>query len=394
MDVDERDSVRAEGGEMGRRERTGEQQLGRPQPARGGRGRAEGVPMAYDSTTRADHLLRRFYSGGHDADTALETPVASVRPAIRQRLSQKGIAGDDQEELCGLVVSRMIEAARRSQLPDGQLIGSFSGYALTVVESVFADHLRRTRPNWCGLKRRLLYLLDDHEGAGLFARWKHRLSWLGGFARWRGQPFRACARYSAFCDDDAEFRHGALADRTAAEVELPELLAHLFAWLGTPLEVDELTTHVARLREVHDLEPLSLDGLARESGRDLEYRQPASEEDVAAQVVAALSGAASRDRLWREIRVLLPRQRAALLLGMTRAELLLVAGTATSAAAALDVPLLEWASVWTDLPLADREIAGRLEVTPKQVSNLRKCARERLARWLTSSEAGNDGAVG
>src|SRR5262249_40423247 len=157
--------------------------------------------------------------------------------------------------------------------------------------------------------------------------------------------------YLSFCDDAAAFCHNALGDRDAAQVALPELLAHLFAWLGTPLEVDELTTHVARLQQVEDLEPLSLQALSRAC--EVEHPEPVTQEDMAAQVVAALSTEQRRVQLWQQIRSLLPRQRAALLLGMPREQLLLVAGTATDAAEALEISLEEWISIWRALPLAD-----------------------------------------
>jgi hypothetical protein len=88
--------------------------------------------MTHDSAIQANHLLQRFYAAEDDADNALETLLACVRPAIRQRLSQKGVQGEDREELCGQAVSRLIEAARRSQTSGGERIGNFPAYALSV----------------------------------------------------------------------------------------------------------------------------------------------------------------------------------------------------------------------------------------------------------------------
>jgi hypothetical protein len=48
----------------------------------------------------------------------------------------------------------------------------------------------------------------------------------------------------------------------------------------------------------------------------------------------------------------------------------------------LELPLEELEALWERLPLEDREIAELLDATPRQVINLRKSARERLARRM------------
>ena len=82
------------------------------------------------------------------------------------------------------------------------------------------------------------------------------------------------------------------------------------------------------------------------------------------------------------------RQRSALLLNLRDAQgrgvlaLLPLARIATirEIAQALAMPAEQLAAVWGDLPLADTTIAQSLGVTRQQVINLRKAARERLAR--------------
>jgi hypothetical protein len=46
------------------------------------------------------------------------------------------------------------------------------------------------------------------------------------------------------------------------------------------------------------------------------------------------------------------------------------------------MPVERLASLWNDLPIEDVEIAEHLGVTRQQVINLRKVARERLARRM------------
>ena len=93
-------------------------------------------------------------------------------------------------------------------------------------------------------------------------------------------------------------------------------------------------------------------------------------------------------RLWFEIKALPPRQRMALLLnardesGESVARLLAATGLAPvdSLAAALGMDEDELNELWDELPLADDVIAARLGLTRQQVINLRKAARDRLAR--------------
>ena len=101
-------------------------------------------------------------------------------------------------------------------------------------------------------------------------------------------------------------------------------------------------------------------------------------------------GEPAAERLWKEIRELPPRQAAALLLnlrdgqGRNAAILLPLTGIATlrEMAAAVELPPEKLAALWGRLPLEDTALAGLLGVTRQQVINLRKSARERLARRM------------
>jgi hypothetical protein len=56
-------------------------------------------------------------------------------------------------------------------------------------------------------------------------------------------------------------------------------------------------------------------------------------------------------------------------------------------AEALAMPAHEFAKLWNDLPLEDMTIAQQLGITRQQVINLRKSARERLARRMSALDA-------
>jgi hypothetical protein len=98
--------------------------------------------------------------------------------------------------------------------------------------------------------------------------------------------------------------------------------------------------------------------------------------------------------MWREIRGLRLPQRLSLLLNLrdsksaSAIELFVFLGIATidDIAAALEMSAEDLAAIWNALPLEDNVIAERLGVTRQQVINLRRAARERLARRLQNAK--------
>ena len=122
---------------------------------------------------------------------------------------------------------------------------------------------------------------------------------------------------------------------------------------------------------------------------------PASTEDVAAAVASAIFAEEMREQFWREICVLPPQQRGALLLHLEQDDLLRLQGRKSTIASALGIARSEFReSVWPALPLSDREIAGRLGIgaggktsAEKRVSNRRECALKRLGRFWSRSDS-------
>ena len=102
-------------------------------------------------------------------------------------------------------------------------------------------------------------------------------------------------------------------------------------------------------------------------------------------------------RLWEEIMLLPLRQRTALLLnlrderGASAIEIFPFCGVATvgALADALGLERNALAELWPSLPLDDLAIAERLGATRQQVINLRRCARERLARRMKARSRNN-----
>src|SRR5205085_6988337 len=124
-----------------------------------------------------------------------------------------------------------------------------------------------------------------------------------------------------------------------------------------------------------------------------ETTTPVMDVDLIDATPSAYEQLASReaaDALWVEIQQLPVRQRVALLLGardssgQSAVAMFPAAGVATieQIAAVLEIAHDELASFWPDLPLDDNSIAARLGGSRQQIINLRKSARDRLARRL------------
>jgi len=94
--------------------------------------------------------------------------------------------------------------------------------------------------------------------------------------------------------------------------------------------------------------------------------------------------------LWKEICELPKQQRMALLLNLRdRGEgdaliLFTFLGTTNlrQIAQVLEIQPAAFAPLWNQIPLSDNDIAARMGITRQRVINLRKSAKERLARRM------------
>jgi len=167
---------------------------------------------------------------------------------------------------------------------------------------------------------------------------------------------------------------------------LHELVEAVFETVGSPIELDSLVNAIAGWKRIRE-DDIEASSKTVDAATDRHV-------DTGVAVDVELEQRVYVQRLWDEICLLPPRQRAALLLnlkdGMGRDCIALfpLTGIATpqEIAALLDIPALQFAEIWNKLPLDDKTVAERLGVTRQQVINLRKCARERLARRMKSLE--------
>jgi RNA polymerase sigma factor (sigma-70 family) len=272
--------------------------------------------------------------------------------------------------------------ARLNDLREGfnpEPISSLAGYVATVASNACHRSIRSRRPNRARLKNRLRYLFAHDPALAIWPTSSGEL--LCGRVADRGaRPVSdIAARLRTLVEDAASLRRAAAATGAPSEGELARLIATRVAG---GMELDDITEVVADVLGIGDA--VAVDESA--AGPRVE-EMPAQDPSV----LTALSDRGDLQRLWKEVLDLPVRQRAALLLNLRDAEgggilgLFPLTGVATlrEIAAALEMPARELAELWGTLPIEDARIAERLGVTRQQVINLRKSARERLARRVS-----------
>ena len=261
--------------------------------------------------------------------------------------------------------------------PAQNQIANLRGYVATVTRNTCDEYLRQKYPLRRSLKDRVRHHLLSHAE---FVLWEDTdRDWVAGLSVWRNRAAQPSI--------PSQLRQQLQENSQSVDFQrlpLNELLTMIFGVANAPLDLDQLTALVAELWVIEDLpvETLDADTSASIDRKNLGDSDPVTiiEQRQLLQV------------LWSEICILPRRQRVALLLNLRNPQginiitLLPVTGIATfeEIARALEIPVGEFETLWTDLPLDDLSIANYLGATRQQVINLRKTARERLLRRISA----------
>lgn len=341
-----------------------------------------------DNTADADALLAAYADAATDADAdaALARLFEEHAEPVVARVVRRKLRGDGEEEdLRGQVMLQLLSRLAEFRASQGaRPIQNFSAYAAAAAYRACADHLRARHPQRHSLRNKLRYFLTHCAGLALWETADGE--WLCGRRVW--QDARHAARGELFQElreDPRRATERALPGLDPQAAGLEGLLPALFDYVGEPLELDDL---VAALAEVWGVKEQQQADAARE------FEEAASAVELLAAPQRDLADELAQrlylERLWVELLELPVRQRAALLLNLRDAqggsavELFVITGVAApfDIAAAVGMEPEKFAAVWNGLPLEDRAIAEMVGATRQQVINLRKCARERLARRM------------
>jgi RNA polymerase sigma factor (sigma-70 family) len=310
-----------------------------------------------------------------EADTAVsdareqeiaELIVTVARPKAAQLVERytrfKSLRPEDSEDIVSTVCLRLM-VRLRSASPETSIL-QLEDYVSRLTFNALNDHFRRRFPQRARLKNRVRYVLTHDPRLGL---WPRGDGLVCGLAEWKGKDAGLLPSHPPLPLLQQQRENPAAA------------LMTLFESSGEPLLLDMVVDlfadlwHLVDIRAVPDAAPVQ-----PTADMTFEWRE----------FLAAL---------WREAVQLRPMQRRALLLNLRDAEtahvlsLIVFTGIATldELAQALDMTRIELDAIWNDLPLDDLRIAEMLNITRQQVINLRKSARERLARRLAYQRTGS-----
>lgn len=277
------------------------------------------------------------------------------------RFRRANLAPDQRDDVRAEILLKIVHRLYRLvRDPEAERPHDFPAYVSVLAFNTYDDFVRRAYPEWTKLRNRVRYALRNDDR---FALWE-----VSGVALC-GAASRAGATTAVHIPaEEMKIVPGA---------ELRANLAVVFEQAGGPLVFDDVVSRIASMDRFVAEESQVLGDAAgmagRRPGQDFEDLQMLRE-------------------LWREICELPLNQRIALLLsardaaGESVTQFLPVTGVATirQIGATLSLDAEEFGDLWNELPLEDTRIAVILRITRQQVINLRRSARDRLARRLKS----------
>ncbi|MGH9765486.1 MAG: hypothetical protein ACREDR_14145, partial [Blastocatellia bacterium] len=314
-----------------------------------------------------------------------------VKYKLRETYHPSAASGDSQdvEDVCSEAVLDLLLWLRKLRADqETNAIRNFRGFVAVLAYRACATYMRRKHPLRSSLKNRIHYSLSHQWD---FAVWKGSDDeWICGLKIWMGRKApESNSRLEVLRTNPRGIEELALAGCHIRQVAPDLLLRAIFDWLGTPLKLDDIIGAVAELWGIRDN---PYDAYSDNDGvNDTNRRIPTNTIEVATGVEQR----AYLERVWTEIGLLPIKQRCALLLNLTHSPgdgvlpLLPILGIASvcQIATALGMTDEGLAEIWNLLPLEDSVIADRLSVTRQQVINLRKAARQRLARRMKAAES-------
>lgn len=329
--------------------------------------------LATRDSGEAESLLARL----------LDEEAAPVIARVLRARTGRGEAGGTQDRIAELtsasreeLITRLL-AARGGE--DTTEIRNFGSYVAAVAYNIWARYLRSEKPGRAILLNRVRYLLENRTGQRGFAIWDgaagERLCGLQSVHV--AMPAGASTpKLQLLAVDVFAVAREAFGGADWHRMDLAELLARLFRWLGHPIELRSLIDALVELLEISD-EKVSIDApSATTTGAEF--------VDPRASAIDTLKWTEYLRWLWEEVAHLSLGQRTAFLLHSDVIREFDLRGVASlrQIAAALAFSPEQFAAIWPELPQDDAKIAERLQLQRQQVINLRRVARDRLgAAW-------------
>lgn len=311
-------------------------------------------------------------------------PIIAKILKTKLRVSLNGSHGnrDNQDalELVSELHATLIADLRAvQQHPSQKTITSFRDYVAVKTYSACADYFRERNPHRRRLKSLLRYQLKQNPEFDLWKAEDDR--WYAGLKGWHETNESDNSSTPAVSAGDILEKFSMI---HAQDIPPAGLLNAVFDRVGRAVEFERLVTLAAEVWNISEAPFESVDTADREQA----HKQPGLGVDVLLEQRLYL------ETLWSEVCQLPLLQRVALLLNLRDAQgssaiffiPYLGISSQQEIAEILGIDGQAFLELWSDLPLDDARIASKLGISRQQVINLRKTARERLARRMEKTE--------
>lgn len=322
-------------------------------------------------------------------DLLLVHAAPVIRQALRRKLglyvNQFGANphNQDAEDLYQEIITKVVQALHALRNPSAEAeIQNLKQYVSRIAANACNDALRTKSPARARLKNNLRFLLTHHRD---FAVWKIEGETLSGFAIWRDTSRSVSSQKELFDIEEKlqNFRSARLGGENITTLPLTRVVAEVFQWIGSPIELDALVSVLATLLEVKDHPVASLD---EQTLAYIESRISAS----TLKTDSRLEEQALLRSLWQGLRELSTEQRDVFCLGfedhggrdlftvLLEAEIVTFKDLVQELGRSTEVIV----ALWSRMPMDDRDIAVEMKTTRGQVHKWRFRALQRLRKGL------------
>ncbi len=305
--------------------------------------------------------------------------IIHAKLKLSQNKSTKKVGNDDANDLCQDSIIKLIAHLKQFRTnPSRYVISAFDEFVAKITFNVYNNYLRAKYPHRHKLKRQLEHLLKSRNE---FALWKESSERLAGLAHWRDGNW---SKANPAALQTQSFVLAQLDETLINQIPLVVLLTKFFEWANQPVAFDELVNIIAEVCGIKDIPQ-----------KDWPINHLSSTEPHSGDEIQKLEYREHLGLAWKEILALPIRQRYALLLNWKNSANDSVVNTliidriasVQNIAEALEMELPHLEQIWDQLPLKDAAIGEMLGGLPAQaVANLRKSARERLARRMKKNQ--------
>ncbi len=333
-----------------------------------------------------DPVLEPFLNAPHGSaaeDDALRVLIDEVTPVIEGVIRGRvfaAVATDERDDLFSETIVQLIRKLQEIKSEPRNPITNLSGYAAVTAFNVVHAHFRRAHPERQRLRNRIRHVVRTLPR---FAFWQSQSGhFVCGLAGWSATVSGESSEPDLDRIPPLPPPLSTAWNDAVGRPQITRALDHVFDHVREPVEIERLVEKLAELFQL----PMTPAQVTR-----------GDKADETASAESSLVYRSALIEVWREVGLLPPRQRIALLLGLRDENgsaimsllILLRIARFDELAAAVELSAEELAAMWDRFPLPDVAIAERLGLSRQQVINLRKSARERLGRRLPFVRGGN-----